>query len=116
PPQTHVQTLLPRYPLPPRKTRPQALVPLNHAPNRSFQRSNIKKPAQPYRQRDRVARTTSFQPLQKPQPPLRKRQRNFRRTQNRTQRRPRYSPIPKPLNQQRQRRRFKNAADRDLNI
>src|SRR5262252_2426366 len=114
--QTHVQNMLPRYPIALRKNRPQALVPLNHVPKRSFQRSNIKKTAQPYRQRDRVARTTSFQPLQKPQPPLRKRQRNFRRTQNRTQRRPRYSPIPKPLNQQRHRRRFKKAADRNLNI
>jgi hypothetical protein len=91
-------------------------VPINYVPKRSFQRSNIKKTPQPYRQRDRVARATTFQPLQKPQPTLRKRQRNFRRTLNRTQRRPRNSPIPKPLNQQRNRRRLKQAADRYLNI
>src|SRR5215469_14971725 len=114
--QTPVQNNLPRYPIALRKYRPQALVPLNYVPKRSFQRSNIKKTPQPYRQRDRVARTTSFQPLQKPQPTLRKRQRNFRRTQNRTQRRTRNSPIPKPINQQCHRRRFKQAADRYLNI
>jgi hypothetical protein len=108
--------MLPRYAIALRKYRPQALVPLNYVPKRSFQRSNIKKTPQPYRQRDRVARTPTFQPLQKPQPTLRKRQRNFRRSQNRTQRRPRNSPIPKPINQQRHRRSFKQAADRNLNI
>src|SRR5215470_6604067 len=115
-PQTHVQNMLPRYPIALRKNRPQALVPINNVPKRSFQRSNIKQTAQPYRQRDRVPGTTSFQTLQKPQPPLRKRQRNFRRTHNRTQRWPRYSPIPKPLNQQPNRRRLKQAADRNLNV
>src|ERR671935_1487555 len=111
-----LQYQLPRNPVSLRKHRPQALVPLNNVPKRSFQRSNIKKTPQPDRQRDRVARSPSFQPLQKPQPTLRKRQRYFRRTLNRTQRRPRISPSPKPLNQQRNRRRFKQAADRYLNI
>src|SRR5262249_51976411 len=50
------------------------------------------------------------------QPTLRKRQRNFRRTLNSPQRRARNSSIPKPLNKQRHRRRFKQAADRYLNI
>jgi hypothetical protein len=107
---------LPRYSISLRKHRPQALVPLNNVPKRSFQRSNIKKTAQPYPQRDRVARSPTFQTLQKPQPTLRKRQRNFRRTLNRTQRWPRNAPIPKPLNQQRNRRRLKQAADRYLNV
>src|SRR5919204_510536 len=84
-----LQNQLPRNPISLRKHRPQALVPFNHVPKRSFQRANIKQTPQPYRQRDRVARSPTFQPLQKPQPTLRKRQRNFRRTLNRTQRRPR---------------------------
>src|SRR5262249_48434585 len=78
----HVQNLLPRYPITLRKHRPQALVPLDNVPKRSFQRPNIQITTQPNRQRDRVPRTTTFQPLQKPQPTLRKRQRNFRRTLN----------------------------------
>src|SRR5215510_5942911 len=114
--QTHVQNLLPRYPITLRKHRPQALVPLDNVPKRSFQRPNIQITTQPNRQRDRVPRTTTFQPLQKPQPTLRKRQRNFRRTLNSPQRRARNSSIPKPLNKQRHRRRFKQAADRYLNF
>src|SRR5262245_2568093 len=114
--QTPDQNMLPRYSISLWKYRPQAPVPINNVPKRSFQRTNIKKTPQPYRQRDRVARTSTLQPLQKPQPTLRKRQRNFRRTQNRTQRWPRNSPIPKPLNQQRHRRRLKQAADRNLNF
>jgi hypothetical protein len=116
PPRNPFQYQLPRNPVSLRKHRPQALVPINYVPKRSFQRSNIKKTPQPYRQRDRVARAPSFQTLQKPQPTLRKRQRNFRRTLNRTQRWPRNSTIPKPLNQQPNRRRFKQAADRYLNF
>src|SRR5919197_2927795 len=111
-----LQYQLPRNPVSLRKHRPQALVTINNVPKRSFQRSNSKKTPHPARKRDRVARSPSFQPLQKPQPPLRKRQRYFRRTLNRTQRRTRISPSPKPLNQQRNRRRFKQAADRYLNI
>src|SRR5262245_28697917 len=114
--QTHVQNLLPRYPITLRKHRPQALVPLDNVPKRSFQRPNIQITTQPNRQRDRVPRTTTFQPLQKPQPTLRKRQRNFRRTLNGPQRRARNSSIPKSLNKQRHRRRFKQAADRYLNF
>src|SRR5467141_1704494 len=98
--QTPVQNQLPRNPISLRKHRPQALVPINNVPKRSLQRSNIEKTAQPYRQRDRVPRPTAFQPLQKPQPTLRKRQRNF----------------PRTLNQQCYRRRFKQAADRYLNF
>jgi hypothetical protein len=114
--QTHVQNQLPRYSITLGKHRPQALVPINNVPKRSFQRANIEKTAQPYRKRDRVPRATTLQPLQKPQPTLRKRQRNFRRTLNRTQRRSRNAPIPKPTNQQSYRRRFKQAADRYLNF
>src|SRR5215475_11596575 len=114
--QTRGQYLLPRNSIALRKHRPQALVPLNNVPKRRFQRPHVKKTIQPNRQRDRVARSPTLQPLQKPQPTLRKRQRNFRRTLNRAQRRTRQTSFPKPLNQQRHRRRFKQAADRNLNI
>jgi uncharacterized membrane protein YccC len=107
---------LPRYSISLRKHRPQALVPLNNVPKRSFQRANIDKATQPNRKRDRVPRTTTFKTLQKPQPTLRKRQRHFRRTNNRAQRRPRISHTPKPLNKQRNRRSLKQTADRYLNF
>src|SRR5215813_5363441 len=44
---------------------------------------------EPRRQRDRVGRARPFQPVNKPQPPLRIRQRNLGRTRNRTQSRTR---------------------------
>jgi hypothetical protein len=52
---------LPRYSISLRKHRPQALVPLNNVPKRSFQRANIDITTQPNRKRDRVPRTTTFQ-------------------------------------------------------
>src|ERR1700745_108816 len=113
--QTHVQYLLPRYSISLRKPRPQALVPLNNVPKRSFQRANIDITTQPNRKRDRVPRTTTFQPLQKPQPTLRKRQRHFRRWNNGGQRRARISARAKPLSTQRNRRSLKQTADRYLN-
>src|SRR5215813_2501729 len=106
------QNLLPRYPKPLGEDRAQALVAPNNIPKRSFQRPHIQFAAKPNRQRDRVAPAPAFQPLQKPQPALPKRQRHIRRTRNRTQRRPRRSRIPQPINQRRYRRRFKQAADR----
>src|SRR5204863_5685 len=74
-----------------------ALVPLNNIPKRSFQRRNIQLPAQPNRQRHRVGRTAPLQPLQEPQPPLRKRQRHLRRTITRTQRCPTHPRVPHTL-------------------
>src|SRR5262249_17507255 len=64
---------------------------------------------------DRVAAASALQPLQKPQPTLPIRQRHLGRTLNRTQRRPRCTRLPQPLNQPRYRRRFEQAADRYLN-
>src|SRR6516165_3370131 len=90
----------------------QNLLARNNIPKRSFQRPHIQFAAKPNRQRDRVAPAPAFQPLQKPQPALPKRQRHIRRTRNRTQRRPRRIRIPQPINQRRYRRRFKQAADR----
>src|SRR6266540_3176399 len=116
PRRTSSQYLLPRNPFPLREDGAQALVPLNHIPQRSFQRRDIQIPSQPYRQRDRVVRSPTFQPLQKPQPTLRKRQRHFRRTQNRTQRRTRLAALAQPGRKPRNRARLKQAADRYLNI
>src|ERR1700745_3217900 len=113
--QTHVQYLLPRYSISLRKHRPQALVPLNNVPKRSFQRANIDITTQPNRKRDRVPRTTTFQPLQKPQPTLRKRQRHFRRTNNGAQRRARISHTPKPLNKHDHDRSPNKTSNRYLN-
>src|SRR5499426_6429 len=109
------QNLLPRNPKPLREDRAQALVPLNNISKRSFQRPHIQLAAKPNRQRDRVAAASALQPLQKPQPTLPKRQRHLGRTLNRTQRRPRCPRLPQPLNQPRYRRRFEQAADRNLN-
>src|SRR5262249_26431538 len=88
------QYLLPRHPITLREHRAKALVPLNNVTKRSFQSQNVQLTAKPYRQRDRVVRTPSFQPIQKPQPKLRIRQRQFRRPLNRTQRRSRDLPAP----------------------
>src|SRR6266540_7307633 len=116
PRRTSSQYLLPRNPFPLREDGAQALVPINHIPQRSFQRRDIQITPQPNRQRDRVVRTPTFQPLQKPQPTLRKRQRHFRRTQNRTQRRTRLAALAQPGRKPRNRARLKQAADRYLNI
>src|SRR5262245_65583749 len=109
------QNLLSRHTPTLREDRPQALVPLNNVPPRSLQRLTVQLPAQPNRQRDRVRRSPPLQTLQKPQPTLRIRQRNLRRTSLRTQRRSHRSPIPKPPHQTRHRRRLEQAADRHLN-
>src|SRR5262249_18136305 len=110
------QYLLPRYPITLRKHGAQALVPINNITKRSFQSQYVQLPAQPYRQRDRVVRTPSFQPIQKPQPKLRIRQRQFRRPLNRTQRRTRSLPSSQPLHKRTNRRCLKQAADRNLNF
>src|SRR5215211_816398 len=110
------QNHLPRHPIALRKHRAQALVPSNHIPQRCFQRRHIQLATQPNRQRDRVVRTPALKTLQKPQPTLRIRQRHFRRTRNRTQPRPRYSPLAQPTRKHRNRRRLKQAADRQLDI
>src|SRR5262249_58151609 len=91
------QYLLPRYPITLRKHGAQALVPINNITKRSFQSQNVQLSAQPYRQRDRVVRSPSFQPIQKPQPKLRIRQRQFRRPLNPTQRPTPSLPSPQPL-------------------
>src|SRR5215510_3427164 len=109
------QNLLPRHSPTLREDRAQALVPLDNVPQRSLQRRTVQLPAQPNRQRDRVRRSPPLQTLQKPQPTLRIRQRNLRRTSLRTQRRSHRSPIPKPPHQTRHRRRLEQAADRHLN-
>src|SRR6266404_4126643 len=113
---SHIHNLLPRNPKPLREDRAQALVALNYIPKRSFQRPHVQLTAKPNRQRDHVAPATAFQPLQKPQPALPIRQRHLTRTLNRTQRRTRRIRIPKTLDQPRYRRRFEQAADRNLNI
>src|SRR5207248_2978693 len=86
------QDLLARNPKPLREDRAQALVPLDNVAQRRLQRRNVQITAQPQRQRDRVGRAATLQPIQKPQPPLRIRQRDLRRTRNPPQRRTRCLP------------------------
>ena len=74
------QHLLPRHPMPFREDRAQALVSLNHIPQRSCQCRTVKLAPQPQRQRDRVGRARILQPMQEPQPALRIRQRKLRRS------------------------------------
>src|SRR5262245_46981998 len=109
------QNLLPRYTPTLREDRAQALVPLNNVPQRSLQRLTVQLASQPNRQRDRVRRTPTLQPLQKPQPTLRIRQRYLARTRLNPQRRTRRPLVPKLPHQTRYRRRLKQAADRYLN-
>src|SRR5262245_60940585 len=112
---TRRQNLLPRHSPTLREDRAQALVPLDNVPQRSLQRHTVQLPPQPNRQRDRVRRAPSLQTIQKPQPALRIRQRNLRRTGLRTKRRSNRSTIPKPPHQSRYRRSLEQAADRHLN-
>src|SRR3954453_13688138 len=111
-----IQDLLPRNPERVGKDRAQALVALHQVANRRLQRNPIQRPPHPQRQRDRVGRARTFQTLQEPQPALRIRQRDLRRTRQRTQRRTRSLRIPQPLHQRLNRRRLEQAADRKLNI
>src|SRR3954468_15402762 len=100
-----------------REHRAQALVPLNQVTKRSLQRRNLKPTPKPQRQRDRVSRARSLQPVQKPQPVLRKRQRNLSRPNHRPQRRPRQTPlVVQTPPQTRNRRRLKQRPDADLNL
>src|SRR4029077_15595529 len=108
-------------PLPLREDRAQALVALHHIPERSLQRRHIQRSCQPHRHRDRVGRalvtfTLAFQPMQKPQPPLRIRQRDLARPLNRTKRRTRCRHLAQPARQSLHRGRLEQAADRYLRI
>src|SRR5438067_3577169 len=109
------QNLLPRYPVPFRKDRAQALVALNHIPERRPERIPIKLPPQPQRHRDRIARPSPLQTLQEPHSPLRIGQRYLRRTRNRAQRQTRALRAREALSQQRNGGRLKQTADRQLN-
>src|SRR6202043_1553872 len=82
---------------------------------------HTQRPFQPHRHRDRVGRalvtfTLAFQPMQKPQPPLRKRQRDLARPLNRTKRGTRCPRLAQPGRQSLHRGRLEQAADRYLRI
>src|SRR6202040_529100 len=109
--------LLMRNTLPFREDRAQALVALHHIP----QPPPFRRPSQPPRPRDRVGRplvtfTLAFQPMQKPQPPLRIRQRDLARPLSRTKRRTRCRRLAQPGRQSLHRGRLEQAADRYLRI
>src|SRR3954451_23573673 len=111
-----IQDLLPRNSERVGKDRAQALVTPDQVANRRLQRRQVQHPTHPQRQRDRVGRARTFQTVQEPQPALRIRQRNLRRTRQRAQRRTRSLRIPQPLHQCLNRRSLEQAADRKLHI
>ena len=84
----YLQHLLARHPERVREDGAQALVPRHQVAQRQLQCGHIKLARQPHRQRDRVGRARAFQPVEEPQPALRKRQRHLGR--------PRPSPAAAP--------------------
>ena len=92
-------------------------MPLDNITQRSRQRSPVKLTTQTKRQRDRVARTATFQPIQKPKPTLRIRKRKLLWPPNRSKTRTSsLAASPQPLRKPGNRRRLKQAADRNFNI
>ena len=87
---------------------------------RSLQRGAVERASEPHGKRDGVGRalvTFTFQPVEEPEPALRKGQRNLGRPRHRTQGRPRRLPvIAETLDQRLDGRRFEQAADGDLDI
>src|SRR6266446_1697111 len=118
PRRTPLHNQLPRHPQPLRKQRPQALVPLNHIPQRRTQRPTVQIPFQPNRQRDHIGRPAApLQAVQKPQPTLPIRQRDLRRTPfNRNNPAPPRLRLPQPPPQRLPARRLKQKADRYLHL
>src|SRR5262249_23765733 len=98
------------------------LLPPTKRPQRPLQGATVTPPRQPYRQRDRIGRPVTpsaltLQPVEEPQPTLRKRQRHLARTRKRTQRRAHsLASLAQTPRQPRHRRRLKQAADRQLHI
>ena len=111
-----LQHLLARNPQRLREDRAQALVPPNNITERRLQRRHVERTTQPHRQRDRVGRAGALQPIQEPQPTLRKRQRDLGRPLTRTQRRARLLPHRQPPRQRRHARRLEQHPDRKLDI
>src|SRR5262249_34004802 len=107
--------LLPRHPHPPPIHPPKPPPPPPPSPTPSPPRPNVQLAKKPYRQRDHVARAPALQPVQKPQPLLRIRQRYLPRPIHRPNRRTRPNPLPKPSPQRRYARRLKQNPDRNLN-
>src|SRR3982074_3114358 len=91
-----IQDLLPRNPERVGEDRAQALVTPNQVANRRLQRNSVQRPPHTQRQRDRGGRDRTFPTGQEPQPALRIRQRDLRRTRQRAQRRTRSLRLPQP--------------------
>ncbi len=91
-------------------------MPRHQVAERKLQRRNIEIAREPDRQRNRVGRARPFQPIEEPQPALRKRQRHLGGTRQRPQWLPRPPAVRQPLRQSRHSGRFEQAADRDLDL
>ena len=72
----------------------QALVPRHQIAERKLQCSDIEIARQAHRQRNRVGCARTFEAIEKPQPPLRERQRHLGGTRKRPQRLARPTAIP----------------------
>ncbi len=142
---SRIQDRLPRHPKPLREYRAQALVPHNKIAQRTLQRRTVEPAHKPHRKRDHIRPAATrgaasrkpairmpairaaasgaidnavrgcLQPVQEPQPALRIRQRNLRRTQLRQKRRPqRTLRRREPARKLQHARRLEQAADRYL--
>ena len=83
-----IHNVLARHPAGIGEQRAQALVPRHQVAERRLQRRDVQRARQPQRRRDRIGRARAFQAVEEPQPPLRKRQRDLRRSRLRDQRGP----------------------------
>ena len=90
---------------------------LNHVPQCRLQRSTVERARKTNRHRDRVSRTRSLETIQKPQPPLRKRQRKLGSdAQPEAKPAGRAGASRRRLDQGFDGRGLEQAADRDLDI
>ncbi len=102
--------------------RAQALVPLHDIPERRLQRCAVERAGEPHGKRDRIGRAVmtfilAVQPVEEPQPALRKGERDLGRTCHRTQGRAGDLGIRvETLDQRLHGRRLEQAADRNLDI
>nr|CRL78810.1 hypothetical protein CPGR_04928 [Mycolicibacterium malmesburyense] len=100
-PQPHLcrQHLLIRHTINIWKHRAQRLVPSDHIIERRIQRIDVQRPTDQQRRRHVVRRNPTLEPVQEPQPSLRKRQGHQGRPLNRNQRHTPYTTLVQPRRQ-----------------
>ena len=109
-----IHNVLARHPAGVGEQRAQALVPRHQIAERCLQGRNVERALETQRRRNRIGRAWAFQAVEEPQPTLRKRQRDLRRSRLCNQRGPcRRRPV-QPAHQALHGRRLEQAADRHL--